>query len=168
MLRGEVLMSGSGPAVVNQTLSEQPETEAVDTRFGKVTIQRRRPIRFLNGMLGMPDKVQFCLANMPSEKFARFKLLQSIEDLSLAFITLPVDLKNPIVERGDLEQAAKELDIPLNDLAVLLIVSVHREPDGVRLSVNARAPVLMHANARTATQYVFHHTKYQIRQPLAW
>lgn len=167
MLHGDRVMSGSGSARVNQpTLSDKSEPEVITSRFGKVTIYRHNPIVFPNGMLGMPDKMQFCLTNMPSEKMSRFKLLQSLEDMSVAFITLPVDLQNPIIERADLEQAARDVDIALSDLAILLVVSVHREPTGVKLSVNARAPVLMHASKRVATQHVFAHTKYQIRQSL--
>ncbi len=165
MLRGDTLMTGSNPAVMNQApITEPVEGEAIDTRFGQVQLYRRQPIMFLNGLLGMPDKVQFCLTNFPSEKMARFKLLQSLEDHALSFITLPLDMTNPIIERGDMEQAAKDLDIPADQLAALLIVSVHREPGGTKLSVNARAPIFMHAAKRVATQYVFPHTKYDIRR----
>jgi flagellar assembly factor FliW len=163
MLRGEYLMTGSGPAMLSQTVAERPETEAVETRFGQVTIYRKNPIIFPAGLLGMPDKMQFCLTNFPSAKLTRFKLLQSLEDLSLSFITLPLDYDNPVVARADLEQAAKDLGLPGDQMATLLIVSVHREPGGVRLSVNARAPIFLHTTRRLATQHVFPHTKYDIR-----
>lgn len=167
MLQGEYVMTGSGPAIIGQTMPPiQPESEEVESRFGRITIYPRQPIFFPTGLLGIPDKQQFCLAHFPSEKMGRFKLLQSLEDLSLSFITLPVDLNNPIVERADLEQAAADLEMPVDEVAVLLIVTVHRESGVAKLSVNARAPVLMHASKRIAAQYVFPHTKYQIRQPL--
>lgn len=161
-------MTGSGPAVMNPSAMEEPSaSEVVDTRFGKVTIYRKNPIVFPNGLLGMPDKMQFCLTSFPSAKMARFKLLHSLEDSTLSFITLPVDLDNPIVDRVDMEQAARDLDIPLDQLAVLLVVSVHREAAGVKLSVNARAPIFTHAVRRTATQHVFSNAKYNIRYPLS-
>jgi len=161
-------MTGSGKAVVAPAAmagenASAPEREEVETRFGKVSISRANPIAFPSGLLGMPDKVQYALTAFPSEKFARFKLLQSLDDASLSFITLPVEVDNGIVAREDLMQAASDLSIPEEHLAVLLIVSVHREMNGVRLSVNARAPVLMHALKRTAHQYVFASSKYNIR-----
>lgn len=160
-------MTGSGPAVINPGMTpEKPEAEAVDTRFGTVTVYRNQPIIFPNGLLGLPDKNQFCLTSFPSEKMARFKLLQSLEDAKLSFITLPVEMQNPIVERADMEQAARDLDIPAEHLLALFVVSVHREAGVVKLSVNARAPILMHAMRRVATQFVFHNPKYQIRQAL--
>lgn len=157
-------MTSSNPAVLNPTIPEATDSDVIETRFGKVQLYRRQPIVFPTGLLGMPDKGQFCLTNFPSERMARFKLLQSLEDTSLSFITLPIDLTNPIIEREDLLQAAKDLDIPSEHLAALLIVSVHREPGGTKLSVNARAPIVMHAGKRLATQHVFPHTKYEIRR----
>lgn len=155
-------MTGSGPAVM-PPVEEKPDTDVMDTRFGKVTVYRRSPIIFANGLLGLPDKFQFCLTNFPSEKMARFKLLQSLEDNGLSFITLPLDAANPIFEAADLEQAAKDLEIPFEQFTILLVVSVHREASGVKLSVNARAPIFIHASKRTATQYVFSNSKYEIR-----
>ena len=94
-------------------------------------------------------------------------MLQSLDDPALSFITLPVDIENPIVEHEDIRQAAEDLDLPLADVAVLFIVTVHREAGVAKLTVNARAPILLHVSKRLAAQYVFSHTKYLIRQPLA-
>lgn len=173
MYQGDVLMTGSGKAVISPAAMAAKEgapaaVEQVDTRFGKVTISRANPIIFPSGLLGMPDKVEYALTGFPSEKFERFKLLQSLDDLSLSFITLPVEVNNGIIAREDLMQAAGDLAIPEEHLGVLLIVSVHREVNGVRLSVNARAPVLMHATKRAAYQYVFASSKYNIRHMISF
>lgn len=172
MHQGELRMTGTGTAVVNPTAllaadAADAKPETVETRFGKVTISRANPIMFPSGLLGMPDKLSYALAKFPSAKFDRFKLLQSLDDDTLGFITLPLDVQNGIIARDDLLQAASDLSIPEQHLGVLLIVSVHRETSGVRLSVNARAPVLMHAEKRTAYQYVFASNKYNIRHPIA-
>lgn len=169
MYQGEMVMSGSGPAVINQSVlaATEPELEEIETRFGRVVINPRQSIVFPTGMLGMPDKMQFCLTHFPSDKMARFKLLQSIEDFDLGFITLPIDIDNPLIDRADLEIAARDLEVTLDEIVVLLITTVHRESSKVYLSVNARAPIFMHVERRVAAQYVFPNTKYQIRQPLA-
>lgn len=160
-------MTGSGPAVVGQAFAASvAETEEIDTRFGRVEVSPRQAISFPTGMLGIPDRVSYCLTHFPSEKMTRFKMLQSLDDAALSFITLPIDITNPIIERADLEQAAGDLSIPLNDLAILLVVTVHRESGAAKLSTNARAPILVHVSRRTAAQYVFPNTKYLIRQPL--
>jgi flagellar assembly factor FliW len=159
-------MTGSGSAIPVQpdTAGDtSQEQEWVETRFGRVHLQRQNPIMFPNGMLGLPDRMKFCLTRFPSEKMARFMLLQSLEDPSLSFITLPLDLKNAILAEEDVLQAAQDLDIAPESLAMLLVVSVHRDPAGVKLSVNARAPVMVNARTRTAAQFVFSSNKYEIR-----
>ena len=166
MYHGDMMMTGSGPAVLSQGGLGAAIPEVIESRFGRVKIDPRQQLYFASGMLGMPGRTQYCLTRFPSEKMARFKLLQSLDDASLSFITLPIDLVNPVIGRDDLEQAAKDMGIPIGELAVLLVVTVHREMTGVRLSVNARAPVLIHTAQRSGTQYVFSHTRYQIRQAL--
>lgn len=167
MLTQEYAMTGTGPAILSQTaVADVPDTEIIDTRFGKVTLYRKNPIVFPNGILGMPDKFQFCLTSFPSEKLSRFKLLQSLEDHALSFIMLPVELDNALIDRADVEQACKDLDLAPDNTALLLMVTVNREAGALHMSVNTRAPVFMNVQRRLASQYVFHNAKYQIRQPV--
>ncbi len=140
--------------------------ELIDTRFGKIAIKRDNPITFPRGLLGMPDKTSFCLLDFPVKKFAQFRLLQSLDDNALSFISLPLEVVNDIIDREDIVKACKDLDLPEKDLAILLIVSVHRGASEVRLSVNARAPLLIDASRREATQYVFQNNRYLVQQPL--
>jgi flagellar assembly factor FliW len=162
-------MSSGGPVAIASSLlaTSVPESEEIDSRFGRVTVNLQQQLFFPTGMLGMPDRHRFCLSHFPSEKMARFKLLQSLDDQALSFITLPLDVSNPIIERADLEQAARDLEMPMDEIAVLLLVTVHRETGAAKLTVNSRAPLLMHVGRRVASQYVFPHSKYLIRQPLS-
>lgn len=158
-------MTEAKPAVnvSEEAAGEQAGGEQVDTRFGKVTIYRTNPLVFPNGMLGIPDKFEYCLTNFPSEKLARFKLLQSLDDNDLSFITLPVDIDNAIIERKDIETGCRDLDMRIDSLTILLVVTVHRAGNAVRLSVNARAPIFIDTPRRIASQYVFHNNKYEIQ-----
>lgn len=169
MMRGELAMSGTLPAAVGLGIAAEPPSGRIEmeSRFGRITINTDQAIHFPAGLLGMPNKLQFCLAPFPSAKMQRFTVMQSVDDEKLAFITLPLDLANPIIEEADIRQAARDLDLPLDDLLVLLIVSVHRESGVAKLSVNARAPVFVRGSMKLAAQYVFPHTKYLIRQPLS-
>ncbi len=169
-MHGELAMSGTEPAVATMGMNVQPLSDRVEieSRFGRISINPQQSILFPSGLLGMPNKLQFCLTRFPSEKMDRFSIMQSVDDESLAFITLPIDIVNPVIEESDIHQAAKDLDLPLDDLLVVLIVSVHRESGIATLSVNARAPLLVRVSMRVAAQYVFPHTKYLIRQPLSF
>lgn len=143
-----------------------PDEQEIDTRFGKITLRPHNPILFDKGMLGFPDRHRFCLLEFPVKKFAYFKLLQCLDDHSLSFITLPIDIDNQIIERKDIEEGCKDLNIPLEHLALFLIVTVHRDVNMVKLSANARAPLFMHADTREAEQYVLRNSRYEVRHML--
>lgn len=163
----EMIMTGRGPAFVPAVTSDTPEVEHIETRFGKVTISRANPIVFPNGLLGIPDKFQYCLTSLSNEKLTRFKLLQSLDDLAFSLLVLPMGADNAILAKEDIAQACKDLDMKEDDLAMFLVVTVHRVPgQPVKLSVNARAPIMVNTPKRTAAQYVYHHAKYEIQHPI--
>ena len=143
------------------------DTDVIETRFGKITLKKDEPIVFPQGLLGMPDKANFFLTEFPSDKLRQFKLMQCLDDYSLTFITLPLEVDNAIIAKDDLATACKDLDIPLEELAVLLIVSVHRSATSVTLSVNARAPLLIDAKRKLAAQYVFPHDRYKVQHTIS-
>ncbi len=142
------------------------QENTIESRFGKIAVRRENPVVFSKGLLGFPDRTQFCLLDFPVEKFAQFKLLQSLEEDELSFITLPLALDNPIIERADLVAGCAELGFAPEETAILLIVCVHRELKQVRLSANARAPLFIQAHKRRAEQYVLHNGKYLVRHML--
>lgn len=142
------------------------EQDVIDTRFGKITLKKENPIVFPQGLLGMPDKCSFFLTEFPSEKLKQFKLFQCLDDFGLTFITLPLDMENAIITKEDLATACKDLDIPSGELAILLIVSVHRSATTVTLSVNARAPLLIDTKRMLAAQYVFPHDRYKVQHTI--
>ena len=153
----------SAPA---STHSHSMSPHDVQTRFGKVHIDPSKAIRFAAGLVGMPDKHSFCLASFPSEKMARFKLLQATEEADLSFITLPLDADNDFISADDIDHACEHLSIDRDDVALLLIVSVHRSVKGVRLSVNCVAPIFIDTRNNVAAQFVYGHGKYQVRHML--
>lgn len=148
-------------------VSAEEGTREVETRFGKVTLQLGKAIHFPKGILGMPDKKGFCLTGFPMERFKQFKLLQSVEDEGLAFITLPLALENEFIQTQDIKDACATLSIPVKDVAILLIVTVHRRVNSISLSANVRAPLLIDAQNRVATQYVLPNNQYDIRHPIS-
>ncbi len=138
----------------------------IQTRFGDVTVDAGKTVQFARGLLGMPDKQQFALVNFPNEKMQQFTLLQSLDDAGLSFIALPLGLDNNILAAADIRQAGLDLQIAEANLAVLLIVTVHRNSGQVRLSVNARAPIFIDASRQAGVQYVFQSEQYKVQHML--
>ena len=121
-------------------------TETITSRFGDITVDMGKAVAFPRGLLGMPDKSRFVLANFPNPKMQQFTLLQSLDEHALSFITLALDVRNTIIAENDIKAACRDLQIDEGNLALLLIVSVHRGLSEVKLSVNARAPLLIDAH----------------------
>jgi flagellar assembly factor FliW len=161
------------PGLVSQGVFKNGDTAIVESRFGKIRIDITKAIFFPLGLLGMPESTNFCLADFPDPAFSQFKILQSVDDLALSFVVLPLDEydEHPsfhFIEKKDIEFAAGTLHIAREDLAILLITSVHPVigSDEITLSVNVRAPLFLSTTSNTAAQYVFQSNKYQIRQML--
>ncbi len=141
--------------------------EEIDTRFGSISITKEKPIVFPHGLLGFPDMFHYVLTEFPSPKLRQFKLLQSLDNYKLSFITLPLELKNEIISQEDILQTCQDLEISTSSLGLLLVVSVHRKPSAVSLSVNARAPLFLDSQKRLAVQHVFQHDRYQVRHAIS-
>lgn len=141
--------------------------QTIETRFGAVSFNFAQPILFTRGLLGMPEHQRFALADFPSTRFSQFKLLQCLDDMNLSFITMPLELQPDLIAAEDLQRACADVGMRYDDLAVLLMVTVHRGVDKVTLSANLRAPLLIDAEQRQALQYVFPHDRYSVQQLLS-
>ena len=140
--------------------------ETIKTRFGDVSVDTSKTIMFPLGLLGMPERFHFVVTSFPNPKMQQFMLLQSLDDKNLSFITLPLDIKNSIIAPDDIKIACRDMQMDEANVATLLIVSVHRNLDGVRLSVNARAPLLVDAGQKIGAQYVFQNDQYKVQHML--
>lgn len=137
--------------------------ETIDTRYGSITVNHAQAITFPQGPLGMPDLQMFYLTHFPNPKMERFKLLQSLEDAEVSFITLPLEVENPLIAMADIDIACADLGFDKAALGLLLIVTVHRLPSGVKLSANVRAPLFLDSEKRMGAQYVFRNDAYKIQ-----
>lgn len=138
----------------------------IESRFGSVTVHRENAIFFPQGLLGLPPKLHFAITDIPQKSMGQFKLLQCLNDHSLSFIVLPLDVDNTLIERADLLETCDILNVKEENLLTLLIISVQRSPEGVKVTANVRAPVVIDVADKAAIQYVFPHSKYQITHPL--
>jgi flagellar assembly factor FliW len=140
--------------------------ETITSRFGDITVDTGKAITFPRGLLGMPDKSNFVLTAFPNPKMQQFALLQSLDEHSLSFITLPLDIKNTIIAENDIKVVCRDLQIDEANLGVALIVSVHRGLDQVKLSANARAPLFIDAQRKIGIQHVFQQDHYKVQHML--
>jgi len=153
-------------------LSSSKETDkknlvTINSRFGKIQVNKSKKISFKHGILGIPKAVSFCLTKLPNISSNQFKLLQCLEDDELSFIVVPSQYDNQLIERNDLDEACKVLDIDTNRLILLFIVTIHESDGNREISINAKAPILIDTDSKYATQYVLQNPSYKIQHKIS-
>ncbi|MDB2414684.1 flagellar assembly protein FliW [Rickettsiales bacterium] len=142
-------------------------TREISSRFGILQVDTKSVINFEHGLLGIPDAVSFYLTDFPNKDTDQFKILQCSQDESLSFIVVPSQYDNQLIEPEDLDEACKILGINKDFMLILFIVTVHVNGTQRRLSVNAKAPVLIDTQTKTATQYVLQSPIYNIKHMIS-
>lgn len=139
----------------------------INSRFGKIEVDTSAKVSFKHGILGIPSAVSFCLTKLPNISSNQFKLFQCLEDEELSFIVVPSQYDNQLIEKQDLDEACKVLDINTNNLVLLFIVTINDNGKNREISINAKAPVLIDAISRQATQYVLQNPSYSIQHKIS-
>ena len=142
------------------------EKLAIETRFGTFEFDSHNTLSVPKGLLGFTEFRDFGLANIPDSRLSRFKLLQCLNEPTLAFLVLPLGTDSDMIERGDIEKALEELAISETSAAVLLIVTVRQTGEGIDLSVNLRAPLILDTERHMCWQHVMQNNRYAVRHPL--
>ena len=149
-----------------ETAARSGDKITVETSFGAMEFDRAHSIRLASGVIGFPDRSEFGLANLPDPRFEKFKLLQSLDDTDLSFLVLPLEFLPDAIDPADREEVVEALSIEASKAAFLLIVTVRKAADGVKLSVNLRAPVVIDTTDRRGRQVVLSNSAYPVRHML--
>lgn len=139
------------------------KAKKINSRFGAIEVNPTSKINFPHGLLGIPAAISFCLTDMPNITTDQFQLLQCMEDEQLSFIVVPSQYDNQLIAKDDLDEACLLLNIKPENLVVLFIVTVHDNANIRRLSINAKAPVLVDAKNKIASQHVLQNDNYEIQ-----
>ena len=138
---------------------------SIATRFGTLSLDPARLITLPSGLLGFADCQRLALADLPDPQ-GPFKLLQSVEQPEFAFLVLPLDARKGPIARSDLELACQALGFNSRRLAVLVLVTLRPEAEGVHFSVNLKAPLLIDTSRQIGWQHVFAGEVYPLRHAL--
>jgi flagellar assembly factor FliW len=149
--------------VAKKDRDKKKETAAVEietTRFGKLRIKESELIGMRGHILGFERHKRFVLLTI--EDNPPFLWLQSADDPASAFVVI-----NPLIVNPNYTPAISEGDLALLDIqkteeiALLAIVTVRSSP--VRATANLRAPILINAEKRSATQTILDDSDYPIQ-----
>jgi flagellar assembly factor FliW len=136
------------------------------TRFGDIEVPEELAISIPDGILGFPDAKQYVLLEHDSEG-TPFKWLQATSQAELAFIVMDPHL---VVDSYDVrfdEETAAKLGVSKagEEFAMMTIVNIPRE-NPIAMTVNLRAPIVVHMEKRVGWQVILSNEEYPIRHRL--
>jgi len=132
-------------------------------KFGTIEFEERAVISFSEGVLGFQKCKDYILLN--ADENSPFKWLQSIEDMSLAFLLIdPNTFKQDY--KVKLDNSAKEaLGISTKeDFAVFVIVVIQKDP--TKSTANLLGPIVLNVKNQKAKQLVLNDTDYSTKHLL--
>lgn len=142
-----------------------PETETAN--FGTISFTPESVFEFPNGLPGFEQRRRFLPVQKPSTSPILF--LQSLEEPSLCFTTLPIWVVNPQYQLRVMEQDLELLGFPANcqprigdDVLCLAVLSIRT----TGTTANLLAPVVINLKNYKAVQAVSPESGYSHRHPL--
>jgi flagellar assembly factor FliW len=135
------------------------------TRFGAVTINKKKIIDMPFGMLGFPDKNQFVI--LRHKENSPFFWYQSVDEPSLAFVIMSPFHFMPSYA-VDVEKVLKEMSwakVRNDSLELYVVVNIPKgSPD--KMTANLIGPILINNKNLQAVQVVIGDSNYSHRFPL--
>ncbi len=156
-------MSALPMYAIDQDETQVSPRRVIDSRLGRVEILEANVLTFPRGVLGFDGRSDFAVLNLPHEGMERFKLLQSLDNPTLGFIVTEAASAADAIDPTDLQEAYKQCEVRPSEALTLLIVSVRRVAEGIEMSANLRAPIVIDTKRRIGRQHVMSNGRYPIR-----
>ncbi|MGN1171507.1 MAG: flagellar assembly protein FliW [Lachnospiraceae bacterium] len=131
--------------------------------FGNIDIDDDKILHFTNGIIGFPDLKDFALMyDAEKGKKSNIRWLQSVQEPAFAMPVL-----DPLAVMPDYNpEVEDELLKPIGDLTpdeMLVLVTLTVPKDITKMSVNLRAPIVIHTESRKACQIIVDEEKYPVK-----
>lgn len=134
------------------------------TRFGEMELDKKRVIRFPEGLLGFPEIKDYTI--LEHKENSPFLWLQAVEKPDLAFLVInPLLIKKDFLE--DLSPSEKDLFSANEEGKVAIFVLVTIPAGKVeQMTVNLLGPILIDAENRIGKQVILANSNYPHQYPL--
>lgn len=130
---------------------------------GVIEYDEETVINLKKGIPGFNSLTKFIIA--PIQENPIFSLLQSIEELEIAFVTIsPFDLMKKYEFNLD-EEIVTELKIESEE-DVLVLATVCMNSDIKKITANLKAPIIINTKQRIGQQLILDNEKYLVKYPL--
>ncbi len=139
------------------------------TRFGEMVIPPEKIIQAPDGLLGFPDCTRWTLID--EERAAPFRMLQSLDIASLAFVLVDPLMAYPDylfdITVDDLKKLCGPNRIKVNTDSLEIYCIVDLKKTNVRdTTLNLQGPLVYDPISRRLHQFILADTEYKTRTPL--
>ena len=136
--------------------------EILSPVHGKITYDEDEIIIFEKSIPGFNDVKRFILKEIEGSSF---KLLQSIDDVTVGFVVISPFQVEEDYEINLSEEVIKTLGIKeATDVLLYSLVTLNSKVE--KITVNLKAPVVINVNNKKAEQFIIDKAKYKIKHPL--
>lgn len=136
--------------------------EILSPVHGKITYDEDEIINFEKSIPGFNDIKRFILKEIEGSSF---KLLQSIDDVTVGFVVISPFEVEENYEINLSEEVIKTLEIKeATDVLLYSLVTLNSKVE--KITVNLKAPVVINVNSKKAEQFIIDKAKYKIKHPL--
>lgn len=136
--------------------------EILSPVHGKITYDEDEIINFEKSIPGFNDVKRFILKEIEGSSF---KLLQSIDDVTVGFVVISPFEVEENYEINLSEEVIKTLEIKeATDVLLYSLVTLNSKVE--KITVNLKAPVVINVNNKKAEQFIIDKEKYKIKHPL--
>lgn len=136
--------------------------EILSPVHGKITYDEDEIINFEKSIPGFNDVKRFILKEIEGSSF---KLLQSIDDVTVGFVVISPFQVEEDYEINLSEEVIKTLEIKeATDVLLYSLVTLNSKVE--KITVNLKAPVVINVNNKKAEQFIIDKAKYKIKHPL--
>jgi len=139
------------------------ESLTIETRFGPMDFFRENTITLPQGLIGYSNFRDFGLTQLPDNGLGQLMLLQCLSEPSLSFIVAVYNTDSDIIEPADLREALRAVGVEPDNALILLVVTIRKALQGVEVTANLRAPLIIDSKTKTGRQYVLPNSKYDVR-----
>jgi flagellar assembly factor FliW len=138
-----------------------PQIEIQTSRFGTLTVDADRILRFPRGLLGFPNYERYALIQAGEDNY--FFWLQCVDEPNLAFVVTDPGIFFKSYEVPMKEETQQELELTDPAFAQTFVIC---NKVGEWLTGNLLGPIVVNAANRLAQQVVLTEKKWTTRQPL--
>lgn len=131
-----------------------------------IYLREDRLISFPLGILAFQDCTVFGLTKLPTEQETPIMLLQCVNEPDLAFMVAAPEQLGLTIAEEDRKRALRETGMRKDDTQFLSILSTHPFGDGMALTANLKAPLLIDSTTRVGRQHILVNSEYTTQHKL--